>query len=86
MKSALLTAALCLGVLSVPVMAHAGDLTSADLQNCVKEPSMGCLEHFAKFSKVIDDAGKGRKPTIALPASPSLDALPIAELAKLLSK
>jgi hypothetical protein len=68
------------------MMAHAGDLTSADLQNCAKAPSMECLENFAKLSKVFDEVSMGQKPTIALPASPALDALPIAELAKLLSK
>jgi len=80
MRNALLATALCLSVLSVPVAAHA---QGSSLKECEKDPlATACID---TIGKVLEDIAVGRKPTIDLPAGPSLDKLPLADLAKLLA-
>jgi hypothetical protein len=80
MRNALLTAALYLSVLWVPVAGHAQD---SSLKECKKDPlATACTD---TIGKVLEDIAAGRKPTIDLPAGPNLDKLPLDDLAKLLA-
>jgi len=80
MRNALLTTALCMAVLWVPVAAHA---QGSSLKECEKDPlATAC---FDKMGKVLEDILAGRKPTVDLPAGPNLDKLPLDDLAKLLA-
>jgi hypothetical protein len=80
MRKAVLTTALCLAALSVPVGAHA---QGRSLKDCEKDPlATACID---TIGKVLEDIAAGRKPTIDLPAAPNLDKLPLDDLAKLLA-
>jgi|SRR5262245_51686168 len=80
MRIALLTTALCLTVLSVPVAGHA---QGRSLKECEKDPlAAACID---TIGKVVKDIAAGQKPVIDLPAAPNLDKLPLDDLAKLLA-
>ena len=80
MRNALLTTALCLTVLSVPVAGHA---QGRSLKECEKDPlAAACID---TIGKVLEDIAAGQKPAIDLPAAPNLDKLPLDDLAKLLA-
>jgi len=80
MRKALLTTALCLGVLWVPI---AGQAQVRSLKECEKDLlASGCID---TIGKVLEDIQAGRKPTIDLPTAPNLGKLPIDDLAKLLA-
>ena len=80
MRNALLTTALCLTVLSVPV---AGYAQSRSLKECEKAPlAAACID---TIGKVLADIAAGQKPVIDLPAALNLDKLPLDDLAKLLA-
>jgi hypothetical protein len=56
---------------------------TSSLKECEKDPlATTCID---TIGKVLEDIAVGRKPTIDLPAGPSLDKLPLADLAKLLA-
>jgi hypothetical protein len=80
MRNALLTTALCLTVLSLPVAGHA---QGGSLKECEKDPlATACID---TIGKVLEDIAAGQKPAIDLPAAPNLDKLPLDDLAKLLA-
>jgi hypothetical protein len=80
MRKAVLTTALCLAALSVPVAAHA---QGRSLKDCEKDPlATACID---TIGKVLEDIAAGRKPAIDLPAAPNLEKLPLDDLAKLLA-
>ncbi len=80
MKTALLTSALCLAVLSLPLTVHAQDRSLKDSE---KDPlASACID---SVGKVLEDIADGKKPNVELPAAPSLDKLPIGDLEKLLT-
>jgi hypothetical protein len=82
MKSVLLTAALCFGVLSMSAAAHAESLAPKRLQDCAKTPSSSaCKKDFEKIQKALEDIVAGRKPSVASPGS-----LALGDLGKLLSR
>jgi hypothetical protein len=82
MRNALLAATLCLGLFSTG--AHAGEMTVDELKDCFKLPmKQACTDQLEMLQKAMEDISNGRKPTLALPISPS--ALPLGDLAKLFS-
>jgi hypothetical protein len=77
MKTALLTSALCLAVLALPLTVHA---QGRSLKDCEKDPmASACID---SIGKVLEDIADGKKPAVELPAMPSLDKLPIDDLKK----
>ena len=79
----ILVALFCVGALSMPMTSQAAGLSPAKVKACEKQPmSVECIQHFLKSDKVLEDIAAGKKPNIALPASPGS----LGDLGELLSR